>query len=69
MEKKLTEYFATGARLVWYIEPELRSARVFTAVDKWEDIRSDGTLRGGDVLPGFELTLERLFEKAGPRIE
>jgi len=69
MEKKLKEYFATGARLVWYIEPELKAARAFIAVDKYEDILSDGVLRGRDVLPGFELALARLFEKAGPRIE
>lgn len=69
MEMKLKEYFATGARLVWYIEPELRTARVFTAVDQWEDIRADGVLRGGEVLPAFELPLARLFDKAGPRTE
>jgi len=66
MDKKLREYFETGARLVWYIEPELRSARVFTAVDTWEDIGPEGTLSGGEVLPGLELTMQRLFEKAGP---
>jgi Uma2 family endonuclease len=69
MEKKLNEYFATGARLVWYIESEIRTARVFTAVDQWEDLGPDGILRGGQVLPGFELALTKLFEKAGPRIE
>jgi len=69
MEMKLKEYFETGARLVWYIEPQIRSVRVYTAANSWEDIRSDGTLSGGDVLPGFELPLARLFEKAGPRIE
>jgi Uma2 family endonuclease len=69
MEKKLKEYFASGARLVWYIESELKTARVFTAVEKFEDILPAGTLRGGDVLPGFELPLAKLFEKAGPRIE
>jgi Uma2 family endonuclease len=67
MDKKLKEYFATGARLVWHIEPELKTARAFTSPDDFEDIPADGTLRGGDVLPGFELPLAKLFEKAGPR--
>jgi len=66
MNQKLQEYFAAGARLVWYIEPELKTARVFTAVDRWEDIPPGGSLHGRDVLPGFELPLSRLFEKAGP---
>jgi len=69
MDLKLREYFAAGVKAVWYIEPELRSVRVFIAVDKHEDIASDGVLHGGDVLPGFELPLARLFEKAGPRID
>jgi Uma2 family endonuclease len=69
MELKLKQYFASGVRLVWHIEPELRSARVFTAEDQFEDIPSDGVLLGGEVLPGFELPLAKLFEKAGPRID
>jgi Uma2 family endonuclease len=69
MDKKLTEYFATGARLVWHIEPELKTARAFTSPDSYEDIPADGTLRGGEVLPGFELPLPKLFEKAGPRLD
>jgi Uma2 family endonuclease len=69
MEIKLREYFAAGVRLVWYIDPESRSARVFTAVERCEEIPPTGLLNGGDVLPGFELSLARLFEKAGPRDE
>jgi len=69
MEKKLKEYFATGARLVWHIEPELQTARVFTAPDQWEDVPTGGKLVGGEVLPGFELLLTKLFEKAGSRLE
>jgi Uma2 family endonuclease len=69
MDKKLKEYFAAGARLVWYIEPELRTARIFSATEQWQDIGPDGVLRGGDVLPGFELSLTKLSEKAGPRID
>jgi Uma2 family endonuclease len=66
MDQKLKEYFAAGARLVWYIEPELKTARTFTAVGQWEDIPPGGSLLGRDVLPGFALPLTRLFEKAGP---
>jgi Uma2 family endonuclease len=69
MEKKLKEYFAAGAHLVWHIEPELQTARVYTAPEQWEDVPAAGALRGGDVLPGFELPLAKLFAKAGPRLE
>jgi Uma2 family endonuclease len=69
MDLKLKEYFAAGVKAVWYVEPDLRSVRVFTAADKHDDIAPDGVLRGGDVLPGFELSLTKLFEKVGPRME
>jgi Uma2 family endonuclease len=67
MEKKLREYFEAGVLLVWYIEPELQLVRVYTAVDQFKEVRAEGMLRGGGVLPGFEISLKRLFEKAGPR--
>ena len=52
MDKKLKEYFAAGSRLVWYIEPELKTARVFIAADQHEDIAGDGALYGGRCAAG-----------------
>jgi len=69
IDLKLKQYFAAGVRLVWVIEPELKTTRTFTGVDQFEAIPTDGKLRGGDVLPRFELPLAKLFEKTGPRIE
>ena len=34
MDRKLREYFAAGARLVWYLDPEDRTVRVYTAVGR-----------------------------------
>ncbi len=61
MDRKLAEYFASGVRLVWYIDPKTETARVFTAVDQSRDVPKGGTLDGGAVLPGFELSLQELF--------
>ncbi len=63
MNRKLRDYFQAGVRLVWYIDPKTRTARSYTAVRKWTDIGSDGSLLGGEVLPGFELPLARLFAR------
>jgi Uma2 family endonuclease len=60
----LNDYFDARTELVWYIDPATRTARSYTAVDKWTDIGPDGSLSGGDVLPGFEMSLKRLFERA-----
>ena len=61
MERKLGEYFAAGVRLVWYIDPELRSARIYTSAGEHKVVRSHENLDGGDVLPGFSLPLADLF--------
>ena len=64
MERKLREYFAAGARLVWYIDREDRTARVYTAADQSTLLDESQTLDGGDVLPGFALPLRELFDRA-----
>jgi Uma2 family endonuclease len=63
MERKLKEYFFAGVRLVWYVEPETRSVRVFTAPDRSTTLTESDTLDGADVLPGFKLPLKKLFAK------
>lgn len=61
MERKLVDYFASGVRLVWYIDPPIEVVRVYTAPDQFVELRRGDTLTGGDVLPGFELSLESYF--------
>jgi Uma2 family endonuclease len=65
MERKRREYFQGSARLVWEIDPDTHSARVYTSPDQFQEIGPDGSLDGGDVLPGFTLSLSRLFARAG----
>ena len=64
MERKLRDYFDAGAELVWYIDPDTQSATVYTAADKPLKVGPDGVLDGGEVLPGFELSLRRLFSES-----
>jgi Uma2 family endonuclease len=63
MENKLHEYFDAGVPLVWYVYPETRTVRVFTSPDEAVTLGVDGTLDGGDVLPGFRLPVARIFER------
>jgi Uma2 family endonuclease len=65
MERKRREYFQGGARLVWELDPRKQTARVYTNVDQFKEIGPDGSLEGGDVLPGFVLPLQQLFARAG----
>ena len=64
MDQKLHEYFAAGARLAWYVLPNLQEVHVYTAPDRREVITSEHTLHGGEVLPGFILPVHRLFDDA-----
>jgi Uma2 family endonuclease len=67
MELKRREYFLGGCRLVWEIDPVKKTARVYTAPDESRLVRETGKLDGAEVLPGFELSLAHLFERAGRR--
>lgn len=64
MDKKLVKYFEAGVRLVWYIDPETRTAKSYTSCTDVTESANDGTLSGGDVLPDFELSLAWLFHEA-----
>lgn len=61
MDLKLRDYFQAGVRLVWYVDPDSRTVRVFTSLDQSVVLRKGESLDGGEVLPGFTLALDRLF--------
>ena len=70
MDRKLREYFAAGVRLVWYADLDTRTVRVFESVERSKLLRETDTLDGGDVLPGFRLSIADWFaeaERSGPR--
>jgi Uma2 family endonuclease len=67
MARKLDDYFTAGVKLVWFIDPALESAEVYEARDRVYRLSFEDSLTGGSVLPGFELSLKLLFEKAGKR--
>jgi Uma2 family endonuclease len=67
MSRKRDEYFRAGVKLVWEIDPETRSANVFTSPDLVTPIPVDGTLDGGELLPGFQRSLRAVFDRAERR--
>jgi Uma2 family endonuclease len=64
---KRREYFAGGTRLVWEVDPEERTVHVYSTPRRSTLLRDGDTLDGGDVLPGFTLSIRRLFARAGRR--
>ena len=64
MARKLDEYFRAGVRLVWYADPKRRTVRVYTARKSSELLHEDEFVDGGDVLPGFSLSIREWFTEA-----
>jgi Uma2 family endonuclease len=64
MERKRREYFAAGTRLVWEVNPAQRTVDVYTDPDNFVRLDESQSLDGGDVLPGFTLSIRRWFERA-----
>jgi Uma2 family endonuclease len=47
--------------LVWIIDPRQRIALVYTSPDEFTECGASDSLTGGEVLPGFTLSLSELF--------
>jgi Uma2 family endonuclease len=59
---KRQDYFAMGVRLVWEIDPRVRTASVYTSPEPPAAILTEtDALDGSPVLPGFTLALHDLF--------
>jgi Uma2 family endonuclease len=67
MERKLDEYFTAGVKLVWLVDPASQLATVYEDRHHPQKISIGDSLKGGSVLPGFELPLKQLFDEAGRR--
>jgi Uma2 family endonuclease len=61
IDQKLKEYFDKGCKLSWIVDPEDKTVRVHTSVEKFQLLGASNTLSGGDVLPGFKLKIADLF--------
>lgn len=61
VKAKASEYFESGARLVWIIGPAARSALVVRPDHSEQSIAVDGRLDGEEVIPGFQMSLADLF--------
>jgi Uma2 family endonuclease len=62
VSKKVSQWLFFGAKQVWVVNPKTRTVDVHE-LDKEAVTFSEGeVLEGGDLLPGFEIPVSRLFE-------
>lgn len=62
IERKRIELFRSGTKLMWIIDPETKTAEIYTSPTRCKVIEDDGVLDGGKVVPGFKLPLVDVFD-------
>ena len=62
VRRKLREYFAAGVRRVWVIDPAARTVQIHRERGDPRSLAAGAVVSGEDVLPGFELTVDDVFE-------
>lgn len=61
LEAKMRQWLSFGVRLALLLDPARRSITVYAPDAEPVPLTVEGTLTGGDTLPGFALPLRRLF--------
>lgn len=61
LQAKMREYMDNGARLGWLINPQARQVEIYRQGQRVEVLQAPLALSGEDVLPGFVLSLQRIF--------
>ncbi len=61
-DARITQYLASGVRVVWIIDPWMRTVTVYEPNGGIQAIAVHGTLTGDPVIPGFTIAVASLFE-------
>lgn len=65
MDTKVHEYLDAGVRLIWIINPDNSTIKVYRHDDhRPVELTIGDQLDGGDVLPGFSCAVADLFQPA-----
>lgn len=59
--RKIRQYFAAGAKLVWLVSPETREIEVWEADRPARLLGPDHALTAPELLPGFSAPVGSLF--------
>ena len=60
---KVAMYLEAGVRLVWLVDPATRTAAIFRPDAAPRTVDREGTLEGGEVLPGLMIPLAEVFDR------
>jgi Uma2 family endonuclease len=62
VESKVIDYLEAGSALVWLIYPRTQTVTVYRSLTDIKILTIEDTLTGGDLLPGFSVSLQEIFE-------
>ena len=63
IQDKIDGYFGDGVQIAWVIDPQRRRVAIHRSdSDQQTMLRETGTLTGGDLMPGFSVSVRTLFE-------
>lgn len=65
IESKISDYLRAGVRLIWHFYLDAKTVRVDSPAGGFRVSESE-ILDGGDVLPGFSVSVQELFESVDP---
>ena len=58
---RVQDYFDAGTRRVWIVRPRVKMVTVHRTIQDVQIIAETQTLNGGDVFPGLEIPLAKVF--------
>ncbi|MBE9203493.1 Uma2 family endonuclease [Synechocystis salina LEGE 06099] len=61
LREKMQEYMENGAQLGWLIDPQNKRVEIYRSRQPVEVLENPSNLSGETVLPGFTLSLQRIF--------
>ena len=62
LQAKMQEYIEQGATLGWLIDPKTKQVEIYRSGQDREVLNQPTTLSGENILPGFVLDLQSLFD-------
>ena len=62
VDEKIKDYVKNGVKLVWLVDPEVRTVTVYAGSLRGTELDETETITGGDVLPEFTCKVADFFE-------
>ena len=62
VKKKISQWLGFGAKQVWIVDPKFRTVTISRSLSDTTTFSGDEQLEADDILPGFRISLERIFK-------